>query len=466
MLDFYLSEFRLKARSGGLSGFSAKRVEFYYHDSVFTMQIRPILGASYMTDYNALKSGKIVRFKRHNGAEAWGSINKNWGFYASLRDNLASGYKTDPGHLTKEPGANYKPGHDNTWEHSEMRAGLFYENNWIRFGLVKDHIEWGNNYNGANIFTAHAPSVVQINLRICPVKWFELNYLHAWLTSEIIDSSRTYTFTNAYGTRKRYVYHEKYLAANMFTIKPWRSTFFSFGNSIIYSDLGVHPAYLIPFAFYKSIDHTLNGVSNAAGQNSQLFFDFSTRLLPKTHLFATLFVDEIAISEINNPENHSNCISIKTGFRVSNFPLPDLHLTAEYTRSNPLVYQHYTPTTTFESNHFNFGHHLRDNAEEVFLSMIYMPKSQFRFEASYSYGRKGPDYDQLGGRRRGLPFIEEERWRRSMFDFSAGYRFIYNAWAGLGYTYTKTSGADAPLYHPEALLGVRHMFNAQLFLGI
>ena len=73
----------------------------------------------------------------------------------------------------------------------------------------------------------------------------------------------------------REVYRPKYIAANMFTFTPWKRLNISVGNSIVYSDMNVHPAYLIPVLFYKSVDHTLNqGIDN---QNSQMFFDVSSR---------------------------------------------------------------------------------------------------------------------------------------------------------------------------------------------
>lgn len=77
-------------------------------------------------------------------------------------------------------------------------------------------------------------------------------------------------------------------------------------DGIEYSDMNVHLAYLIPFLFYKSVDHTLNGTNAAGqtGQNSQLFIDVSSRNIKNLHLFLTVFVDEFSmkrVSEVNIP---------------------------------------------------------------------------------------------------------------------------------------------------------------------
>ncbi|MEZ5084154.1 MAG: hypothetical protein R2750_12015 [Bacteroidales bacterium] len=73
-----------------------------------------------------------------------------------------------------------------------------------------------------------------------PAKWFEFNYYHGWLVSMVVDSSITDYSTDP----PREVYRPKYIAANMFTFIPSKKLNLSIGNSIIYSDMGVQPAYL------------------------------------------------------------------------------------------------------------------------------------------------------------------------------------------------------------------------------
>ena len=95
---------------------------------------------------------------------------------------------------------------------------------WGTFGIIKDNIVWGTNYAGSNIISNKAPSFPMITLKVKPVKWLEFNYIHGWLSSEVIDSARYY---NA-GADRRIVYHPKFIAANMFTITPFKKFNFSF----------------------------------------------------------------------------------------------------------------------------------------------------------------------------------------------------------------------------------------------
>jgi hypothetical protein len=336
-------------------------------------------------------------------------------------------------------GGNYKA----TYDYSEMRGGVMFSWNWGSLGLVKDHFEWGSNYNGSNIFSGKTPSFIMFKLNLKPVKWLDFNYVHGRLISEVVDSTRSYYLFNSYGSDYREVYFHKFLAANFFTITPFKLLNISFGNSIVYSDLGVYPAYLIPIFFYKSVDHTVNsGIDN---QNSQMFFDISSRQIMNLHLYGTLFVDEIAIGKMFNTNEHSNFLSVKTGFTLSNYPFQNISFTAEYTRTNPLTYQHYVPTITFESNHFNLGHYLKDNAKELYVAIESRPVRGLHIHLSYTHAQKGPDYTSLGADRQGLPFLETVEWKNKTLALKARYEIINDGFVFAEFSYCQVETPDTIL---------------------
>jgi hypothetical protein len=68
-------------------------------------------------------------------------------------------------------------------------------------------------------------------------------------------------------------------------------------------------------------------------------------------------------------DDRTNFTSTKGGFRLSNWPLNNVAMTAEYTFTFPKTYQHRTPVTTYETNNFNLGHYLRDNSRELYLGL-------------------------------------------------------------------------------------------------
>ncbi|MCD4737362.1 MAG: hypothetical protein K8R53_15060, partial [Bacteroidales bacterium] len=437
-LDFYLLEYKLELNKlpdykEKFDLFKKKKnlstglnpLGLFYKDSVFTLSIKPIWGIDYYFDDD---NNNI--YHRWGGAEAYAYVGKHWGFYASLRDNSESERMVEPSFFTLQQGGPYKQ--DTTGgDYSEMRAGISYTWKWGHIALAKDHTEWGNNYHGSNILAGRTPSFAHVKLYINPVKWFEFSYFHGWLVSEIVDSARSYP----YGDGKfREVFHPKYYAANIFTIQPFKNLRFSFGNSIVYSDLGVHPAYLIPFAFFKSIDHTLNGTNNNSGQNSQMFFDISSRQIKNLHLYGSLFIDELAISRLTNPDEH-NFLSYKIGGNLSNFPFQNLSLTCEYTLTLPMTYQHLIPTTTFESNFYNMGHYLRDNSQEIFARISYKPIRGLVISTSLVFAQHGDDfiYGQTDEPPDEMPILENITFENTTIGVNASYEFISNAYLFLKY---------------------------------
>lgn len=459
-LDFYLKDFSKELRPD--KNFDKRLDFFYYKDSLFTFNLNPILGMSYYSN----DSGSF--YHRWNGAEIYSYVGKHLGFYASLRDNHESKRLSDPAYLNQYDASNYKVNTKGGGDFDEMRGGITYTWDWGSVGLVKDHIVWGDNYHGSNIFSGHQPSFAYLKLHLKPVRWFDFNYFHGWLVSDVIDSSKTYVNGNS----NRINFRQKYVAANMYTLTPIQRLQVSLGNSIVYSDQNVHPAYLIPFFFFKSIDHSLTSTgSNFLGQNSQFFFNISSRNVRNTHLYMSVFVDEIALGRATDKKKHSNYYSMKIGGRLSNLGIKNVFLTAEYTRTNPVVYRHYIETATFASSSFNMGHYLGDNAQEVYLALGYKPVAKLLVEASYTLAQKGWEYLYTGvsrdpqGNGLGHPFIDRVYWQASDISFKARYQLLNDAWLFAGVSSTDHHGINDDVYSMPYFKGKKTTINIGANIG-
>jgi hypothetical protein len=422
----------------------------FYKDKLFTFAIKPIWGINYFSNGN----GTI--YHRWGGLEAHAYIGKHWGLYASLRDNTETEILSAPEFFTQRGGGgNFKGSASGGVDYEEMRGGIVYSWNWGSFGLVKDHVNWGNNYNGSNIFNDRPPSITQLKLQMKPAKWFELNYFHGWLVSMVIDSTRSYYYNVGNTTYYRSTYRPKYMAANMFTVTPWKRLNISFGNSIVYSDMNVYPGYLIPIMFYKAIDHTVN--ANIDNQNSQMFFDVSSMQIKKLHLYGTFFIDELKTSRIFDSETH-NFWSMKVGAKESNVLINNLSINVEYTRTVPITYQHRVPTLTFESNYFNFGHYMRDNSQEIYVSLEYKPIRGLHLKTYYLLAQHGPDYvyDIYADNPVDTnPFLESVTWQNQSISLKATYEFISNSYLFVEFINSEISGEEeqVELYTPEFFRG-------------
>ena len=428
---------------------------YHYKDSLFTFSVRPILGIQWMTNENG------AEYHRWWGGSMFGYVGKNFGFYANLRDNNESVPTAMPEYFTLEPGAVYKDSKNNSADYSEMRGGIVASVKWGSIGIMNDRVVWGDNNHGANILSGKAPAFPYIQLHLNPVRWFDFNYMHGWLNSNIVDSSRSYYDGDVY----RIVYRNKYIAANMFTFIPWRGLNLSFGNSIIYSDINVNPLYLIPFLFFNSVDATKNNYNNDAGSNSQLFFNISSRQIRYLHLFISLYIDEWKMSRLMDPDKH-NFTSLKAGFQLSNFPLRNLAFTAEYTRTQPMTYDHYISTTTFSSNSYVLGSYMRENSQEIFLSLSWRPLRGVMINTSYTVAQHGDDVPyqyNAGYAVDEVPFLQNITWQNHAFELSARYEFVNNGYFFIRYLHSNREGETR--YQPEMMDGTTNTFLTGINVG-
>ncbi len=436
-IDKYLDQFNLSLYPLG----------YRYKDSLFYLDIRPIWGIDYY------KNDKGTNYHRWGGGLLKMNMGKHFSGWASLRDNNLSEVFNRKEYFTTDRGGNFKGSKSGGGDFSEMRGGVAYSWDWGSLSMSKDHVEWGSNYHGANILSPKAPSFAQIKLHLKPAKWADFNYMHGWLVSNVIDSVRSYITRDG---NRRDVMHPKYVAANMFTIFPFKGINFSFGNSIIYSDMNPHPAYLIPFMFFKSVDHWLNSTDDAGvgvGQNSQMFINLSIKRLMHFNFYASVFIDELKVARINEKDKY-NLYSYKIGAKYSNGFISNMALTAEYTKTTPGTYQHYISTTTFESSSYNLGHYLRDNSDELYFAIAYKPFSEFRTVLEYTKARHGNSFKYIHGNDIIThAALREIKWTNEIIGLSVSYEFPYNNFIKLAFIYNNAKGDDLKLFTPDFYQG-------------
>ena len=124
--------------------------------------------------------------------------------------------------------------------------------------------------------------------------------------------------------------------------------------------------------FFRAADHYLSNAKNTAGGNSQFFWSISSRNhIKNTHLYSTLFIDEIRLETLFDKVNSRNQVGFTFGASVTDFPLDNLTLTAEYTRINPFVYTHFLPAQTYQNASYNLGHWMGNNGDLLYGALNY-----------------------------------------------------------------------------------------------
>lgn len=417
-VQFYLNEFALE-----LDTVQTQFVQYTNHETfnlslcdpqfsyktrnnLFKMQIRPILGM----DLIGSQKGMII--KRWWGAELKMDIVKHVSIWGSLRDiswngeiGLRSKYypdgyaKIDGAKLTKGPFLNNLPGvqykeANYGGDFSDSKGGISLYAWWGSVSLSRETIQWGDAVHSSNILSGHNPAVPQFSIQLTPVWWFQFDYFHAWLVSNVVDSTDYYIEN---GKEKEYRARPKYMAANMFTFMPIKYISFAFGNSIVYAERNPQAAYFIPIAFYKSLDHLLTKGLGQENQNSQAFFTLTLRPVDHLKLYGSFYIDEIKWERFKSSNPQNNPISYLVGFDWTGWPVKGLSLKGEFMRSYIACYTHSIAALTYTSNSYRMGHYMGDNAQNIYAELSYKPIRGMKLRLSYNNDTKYNAYDYVRG---------------------------------------------------------------------
>ena len=357
---------------------------FSYSDSLFKLNLNPILG------YELGSIDKKSYSHSWNGVYLYGYLSDYLGFSFDFRDNSETGDNIDrTKSFTPVTGITIASESSNNIQYSEAHASISANWNWGDFTIGKDFLEWGYAESGKLVLSQKAPSFPFIRLDIKPAEWIRFNYIHAWLVSDVIDSNTIYSSLIPGRQFDRIQYRQKFLASHTVIVTPYKGLDIALGESIIYSDR-LEISYLIPIMFFRLADHYLSRANNNAGGNSQFFMNISSKNhIKNTHLYGTLFIDEISTEAFGNPQKERNQFGFTLGSSVVDLPVDNLTLTAEYTKIYPFVYEHYIPTLTYESASYVLGHWMGQNADLVYGSLNYMLLRGLQGTIWAEYIRKG-----------------------------------------------------------------------------
>ncbi len=394
-LHFYLQEFdtiQYKENKESISFFKKdlnKRWRtFKVKSKEFEINADPILGIKSMI----VDKNKIQQIS--NGFELWGSIgtNKKWAFELYYRDYTETGDVAKYDRINNTETGIILVGNNtkNQTNYSEIRGNISYAFKNGLISLGKDHITWGYGENGKIVLSDKAPSFPYIRLDYTPNKWLHFNYFNAWLNSNIIDSNATYnTHTGGVMGDIRYFYLPKFMASHSITLKPIKGLDIAIGESIVYSDR-MDIGFLLPINLFKIYDNNKSNYLINAGSNGQYFLQVNSRNhIKNTHLYSSLFIDEIKVSAIFDKKQSRNQLGYTVGGSVTDIFTNYLTAGAEYTRVNPFVYTNLIPAQSYTQYDYQLGDWMGNNFDRIIIFSKYTPIPKLNLYARFQKTRKG-----------------------------------------------------------------------------
>jgi hypothetical protein len=412
----------------------------------FEFYIDPLLSIN-----NFSGNGKNIK-QLSNGFELWGAAgkNKNLGYQVYYRDYTETGTVNNNFREESATPGNVLIGAklDNKINYTDIRANINYSFKKGNISFGKDNIVWGYGENSNIVLSNKAPSYPYIRLDYKPLKWLNFNYTHAWLNSNIADSSLSY-FTNSGRINNdfRLVFVQKYLATHSIEVEAMKGLNIAIGESIVYSDK-MDPGFLIPINLFKFYDNNRSNYLIEAGSNGQYFLSLSSRnQIKNTHLYSTLFIDEIKVSSMFNKTEARNQIGFNLGGSLTDLFIPYLTIGAEYTRVNPFVYTNLIQAQTYRSYNYSLGDWMGNNFDKEILFAKYTPIAKLKLVARYQKIRKGGSgtiYEQYTAQPQ-PSFLFDYMKNRSDIFLQARYEYINNVYINSSLTFMQTKLANDAL---------------------
>lgn len=430
----------LSSKDGLLSVVEKKELSFYQREYTewarkrafnaakdgFTLQADPIITGSYTTGTNTGFDSRSL------GLNFWGRAGKNWGYQFSFQDVNLKGRGLDTtGGKTLEAGAVTGMAMQyafmkNKINYTELRGHISYSFKNGSISVGQDYLLWGYGETGRLVLSDKAPVYPYLRFDYQPLPWLRFNYTHAWLRSNVIDSSGSYPYPGGVFTGIREVEVSKYMASHSIDITLAKGLNFALGESIIYNDK-LQPGYLIPILFFKAVDNANNTDAIEKGSNGQFFFQINSRnQLKNTHLYSTLFIDEISLGGIFNKQKQRNQLGYTVGGTITDIGLPYLTIGMEYTRVRPFVYRNFLPAQNYTHQGYLLGDWMGSNADRVSLLARYTPLPRLKLQARYTHIRKGGEgtlaqqYEQQPQ----PPFLFDFKQRSNEVLFNVQYEWI------------------------------------------
>jgi hypothetical protein len=393
-----------------------------YRDDQFRFMLDPVGEISNTT---GTKSSGLTAA----GFQFMGYAGKHIGFQLSVRDvNETGGF--DSLRLDNDlTGINRKQTTShNLLSYNQFTANMSYrfKKGTITIGQDQNIIGYGK--TGSLVLSAKSPSYPYYRIQYEPTKWLSFNYMHAWLQSGVIDSAKSYGTGNTVFGGQRELFVPKFYAVHFVEIKPMKGLSVHFGESIVYTDQ-LEPAYLMPLTFFKAYDNNKYNDKITTGANGQFFIGVSSRnQIPKTHLYAQLFIDEIRVGDMFSATKSRNQIAYQLGASVTDIGVPYLTLTAEINKVYPFVYRNFIPAQNYTNSNYPLGDWMGANADRLELIANYHPKPRLNLKAYYMLMAKG-----------GQGTIEQQyflspapiygfdpQYKRSQLSMEASYELINN----------------------------------------
>lgn len=454
-LEWYLDEYDLE-RGENVS----KLGQYNYLDDHFKFRLYPVFG------YELSTTGDASGYSKWVGAHFEGAYDN----LSLMFEYLDIGQFGD--NVDRQKYYTNKRGYFNNYqskdgiEFSDIRGQISYDWNWGNISLRKDYNNWGHGKYGQLILSDKPASYPHIKLQLNPAKWLSINYIHGWLNSYVIDSSKSFYYgTSSVEPRLFEEYKNKFIAANYISIMPYSWLTFSMGNSFIYSG-DLRPEMFIPVLYYKAMDHN-TGRGAVGDGNGILHFDFGINYPKNYSIYGTVIFDVLNIREWLDGITQTQWIGYTLGGSAVDVGISYLDLRIEYTKINPWLYENKYDITNYKHLNYSLGHWIGQNADLLTAELQYTFIRGMHASLMWQLFRKGDILDIYYAYNDPpkLDFLYGDKRNENRIKLTINYEFMNNIYLNGYWSYSEIND-EKDGRTQSFLLGSKNSFSLSLSYGM
>lgn len=370
LLEKYLIEFELNPKENAvlipsqsdsmqvlsLNLFSNKdKFIFHYSDEKNSISVKPLGSLRSIVKFNNEITDNAVY--GNLGFRVYGTIDTIFGYYIQATNGKFFSGSRQLGIEEDKTLANSIKFTLLNSDFDLVESHIRYQKNWFFSGISREtrFIACGVYQN--LVVSDNAPPMDEFYLGVT-FKNFKYYFSHFGLIAK--PKNNIEVGSSADIPQKFMVLHS---ASLQFT--TWNLTYF---QSIVYSGRGIEIAYLNPFTFLKSVEHSLHDRDKAA-----LGFAFEYNFLPNVQILGTWMLEDLIFSNIGK-SNWSNKTAWNIGLLYSSPFSTDFGI--EYTRVEPYMFTHFNNFNNRTNDGRLIGTYLYPNSDEIAFVI-----------KSYSFGR-------------------------------------------------------------------------------
>jgi hypothetical protein len=312
-----------------------------------------------------------------------GLINNNFGY--ALEVSL-HGLRGDEGYIEDHPilKGSWSQKKEDEPRYSDRTGGeLAWNTKYIDFNFAQQEVEWGHGESGKLILSNNPEHYPYISLSK-EWGWGKFIAVHGKLQSFAED-------TTDEGAE---LYPDKWLASHRLEFSLWRRLTIGLNENFIYGNRYADWAYLIPFNFYRSVQHKLRDRDNAT-----ISVDLELLVYRGGKIYGAVFLDEFKRSELFT-DWYGNKHAFLFGFyQVDPFSISNFSVRFEYTAIMPWVYTHKYKINSYTTDYNSLGHWAGPNSEVYYLHLAKDWHQRLSTGLKFRQWKHGANYDDknIGG---------------------------------------------------------------------